>query len=129
MAHHPGSTVNFSWDGFLIVLGFLIGGAMATLWLVPSAPRSLVGWGSAVAVGPLALLALAALQGLGEGATELLRRVPPVRHLLAWLDAVTAGRRFSWLRIGVALIPVAMLFGLTVLATYLVGHATAGRLD
>jgi hypothetical protein len=127
MANRPGSTPNVRWDGLLLVLGCFLAGAAATLWYLPLVAGPPVRWASAVVAGLLIVFALIVLQALGEGATELLRRLPPVRRCLQWLDVVTASRRFSWIRIGVALIPMTALLVLMMLVTYLVKQATAGK--
>src|SRR4029077_1571797 len=70
-------------------------------------PRTVVGWALCVALGPVAYLAgLAAV----ELAMRLFHRLPWVARSSEWVEQRTAQRRFSWLRIGYALVgPLCLL--------------------
>jgi hypothetical protein len=127
MQDEPRAVPSFRWDGLFHVIAFVVAGAVAALWYLPLTSRSPIRWPIAIIAGPLVLFALAVLEVLGEGAKELLGRLPPVRRLLEWLDAATAGRRFSWLRIGIALIPAIAVFGLILAVWYFFGQRAAAN--
>ena len=64
-------------------------------------PRTVVGWALCLAFGPVAYLTgMLAL----ELAMNVLRDVPWVRRSSDWVERRTAQKRFSWLRIGYALV-------------------------
>ena len=70
-------------------------------------PRTAVAWALCVALGPVAYLTgVLAL----EFAMNVLRGVPWVRRSSDWVERRTAQKRFSWLRIGYALLgPLCLL--------------------
>ncbi len=120
-------TPTFKWDGALLIFSLWLAGTAAIAILFPAASRSLAGWVLLVAAAPLGLLSLLVMQALGEGAAQLLCKLPPIRQGLAWVERVTAGCRFSWLRIGIALIPATLLLGLLLLAVVFGAGADARK--
>ena len=70
-------------------------------------PRTKVGWALTVGLGPVAYLTatLAA-----EFAMKILQRLPWARRSRDWVERRTSRKRFSWLRVGYALVGCLSIF-------------------
>lgn len=76
-------------------------------------PRTLTGWVLFIGFAPVLFLVG---EIAGEGAVAALSRAPGIRQIKAAVERATADRRFSWVRVAVALFAALGLSALAVAA-------------
>ena len=74
-------------------------------------PRTIIGWGVVIAVGPIAWLGL---QVAGEFVFWIIGSLPWVRRSREWVERRTAGQRVSFLRIGYVLVGGVLLLAVAI---------------
>ncbi len=95
-------------------------GLLLCLFALQRPPSTALGWGLLIVLGPPAYLLM---EFVGEGASNLFRALPGIRHIENYAERRSAAKAFSGLRIVVQLVVVLLFAAVLGGVVLLVLHA------